>query len=525
MEIKTFLSIAVAALTAASSQAQMPSTGTYFSAQLLQPPLPFNPFPELPVVALGGGAFVYNDMKVDYVQLRAEAEAMKAALGESELVVEQESGSGSSALMSGGGLVLQIELSGDDGRRVSFESQPGLVYEIQQSSNLVNWTVLDTVVANRTNIAFYAFGQDVQFYRVVQGSDLIQFPDFHQTVEQSAFIDVYTPLRGEARVKIYRDGNLWHDVIGGVPSSGLFRVSDNLYNPANWPYDGYYNATNWEFRITIVATNEISPAATSTNQGIVYKKGRVRVPQHTGITVQQHGALGALTPVVQGEVDDYMDLYFLANLIVGQQLNLDGAVLNEFSSPPKIFNQQDRDKLRTILFGGTTNSSLPYCDRLHYFGHGTNTSFTGIRVSELKTNIFCVAPFTFVVLDGCRTAQTTDMLGEMTCYWGTTTLMELKDRGLTPGFGCGWNNTKNVGSIYSQGSLLHRHFYFWVDFYGVDGGLTHRDLPNGYFDITYQEAYLFAKDPLGRGVSPTIQSNFEAGGWVRVGCTDCFFDL
>jgi hypothetical protein len=221
MEIKPLFCIAVAALTAVASQAQGPATGTYFSAQLFQPPLPFNPFPELPVFQLADGSFVYDDTQVDYVQLRAETAALNAQMA-SQQVMEEESGGGSSALMSGEELVLHIELSGDDGRRVSFQSQPGLVYEIQQSRNLVNWAVLETIVADRTNIAFYAFAQDVQFYRVVQGSDLIQFPDFHPTVDQSAFIDVYTPLRGEVRVTIYGNGVLWYDVIGGIPSSGLF---------------------------------------------------------------------------------------------------------------------------------------------------------------------------------------------------------------------------------------------------------------------------------------------------------------
>jgi len=152
-------------------------TGTFYSRTLDQPPFPFNPFPELAVTELQPGLFVYDDRSVDYVQLRTELVAMqaeKAALmGDAE---ESGSGGGTAMLMSGGGPVLQIALSGDDGRRVSFETQPGFVYLIEESTNLLDWTPLDTVVADDTNEAFFAFGPDMRFYRVIQGSDLIQFP-------------------------------------------------------------------------------------------------------------------------------------------------------------------------------------------------------------------------------------------------------------------------------------------------------------------------------------------------------------
>jgi hypothetical protein len=55
---------------------------TYYSAQLFQPPLPYNPFPDLPLYSFGDGKFVYDDTKVDYGQLRAEA----AAKQKSEIV-------------------------------------------------------------------------------------------------------------------------------------------------------------------------------------------------------------------------------------------------------------------------------------------------------------------------------------------------------------------------------------------------------------------------------------------------------
>jgi hypothetical protein len=68
--------------------------------------------------------------------------------------------------------------------------------------------------------------------------------------------------------------------------------------------------------------------------------------------------------------------------------------------------------------------------------------------------------------------------------------------------------------------LLDDHFYFWVDFYNH---LTERNA-QGLMFRTYDEAYLFAKEPRGAGVRPTMQVNPTAGGFVQVGCHECFFD-
>ena len=56
-----------------------PARGTYWSAQNPKwPPLPYTPFPDLPVYALGDRTFIYDDREVDYEKLRAEARAMEA---------------------------------------------------------------------------------------------------------------------------------------------------------------------------------------------------------------------------------------------------------------------------------------------------------------------------------------------------------------------------------------------------------------------------------------------------------------
>src|SRR5688572_30541401 len=46
--------------------------GAYYSAQMpFLPPLPFNPFPYADIVEVEPERFVYDDMQVDYVSLRA----------------------------------------------------------------------------------------------------------------------------------------------------------------------------------------------------------------------------------------------------------------------------------------------------------------------------------------------------------------------------------------------------------------------------------------------------------------------
>ena len=45
----------------------------------MMPPLPFNPFPELPVYAIDERTFIYDDRSVDYEALRKQAAEREAA--------------------------------------------------------------------------------------------------------------------------------------------------------------------------------------------------------------------------------------------------------------------------------------------------------------------------------------------------------------------------------------------------------------------------------------------------------------
>ncbi len=69
---------------------KLPAVGNFFSWQLsdegktLFPPLPFNPFPEVPVYPLGKGMFLYDDRNIDYEAIRQEQAEAEAKLAEQD---------------------------------------------------------------------------------------------------------------------------------------------------------------------------------------------------------------------------------------------------------------------------------------------------------------------------------------------------------------------------------------------------------------------------------------------------------
>ena len=125
-----------------------PRTGTFYSLTLFQPPFPFNPFPELPVYAVGDGSFVYDDRSVDYIAWRAAlaAEAVLAAetAKSSGAMLEGEAGSGGgmSMFMSGGaGLKLTIPLFTNGYVYTTiYDHDPALAYDVYTSTNLNSTT-------------------------------------------------------------------------------------------------------------------------------------------------------------------------------------------------------------------------------------------------------------------------------------------------------------------------------------------------------------------------------------------------
>jgi hypothetical protein len=124
------------------SAADAPDTATFYSLTLLQPPFPFNPFPELPLYQIGERVYVYDDSKLDYPALRAlwaqEATVQSFAGG-----VMLAGGTG-----SGGGMML---MSGGGG---NFPYTSGLQLTIPR---LTNGAVLTSLMESDTNSAYDLF--------------------------------------------------------------------------------------------------------------------------------------------------------------------------------------------------------------------------------------------------------------------------------------------------------------------------------------------------------------------------------
>ena len=57
---------------------EAPARGTFYSLQKVQPPLPFNPIPGLPIYSWSDGNYFYDDLEVNYSPLRSNANRQKS---------------------------------------------------------------------------------------------------------------------------------------------------------------------------------------------------------------------------------------------------------------------------------------------------------------------------------------------------------------------------------------------------------------------------------------------------------------
>lgn len=154
---------------AAEKKIKQQVASVFWSGTQKQPPLPFNPFPKLSLCDAGANNFIYDDREVDYPALAAALAKERAAAASEPpaAATENQTSSGGSAMsMGGSSLCLYIELFDDGAKRMSFNSEPELDYAIEESTNLVDWTIFKTVVATETNTVFYTFGDGFRFYRI-----------------------------------------------------------------------------------------------------------------------------------------------------------------------------------------------------------------------------------------------------------------------------------------------------------------------------------------------------------------------
>jgi hypothetical protein len=83
-----FFCIALPSFAQLAEPPKPPKQGRYYSAQKLSlgmklPPLPANPFPELPVYPLDERNWAYDDREVDYEKLRSQAASVSASATQS----------------------------------------------------------------------------------------------------------------------------------------------------------------------------------------------------------------------------------------------------------------------------------------------------------------------------------------------------------------------------------------------------------------------------------------------------------
>ena len=71
----------------------VPPAGNFYSAQLTNsPPLPFNPFPDLPLYSLGDNSYAYDDRDFDYVAMEQERQTLRLLHRAAALSLSLESG-------------------------------------------------------------------------------------------------------------------------------------------------------------------------------------------------------------------------------------------------------------------------------------------------------------------------------------------------------------------------------------------------------------------------------------------------
>jgi hypothetical protein len=172
----------------------VPESGTFYSAQKDEPPIPFNPFPALPVYSIGTNLFLFDDRTVDYLALEQERQTLQElrttakALGmEADFVAEfgegaglgPEGGNTPMSLMSFPSNSLWLEIMGVTNGAlpegiadlILHGTQPDVLYLLLSKETLTDavwvaeqtivgasgqdWTQTNAVVGSRTNTLFF----------------------------------------------------------------------------------------------------------------------------------------------------------------------------------------------------------------------------------------------------------------------------------------------------------------------------------------------------------------------------------
>jgi hypothetical protein len=489
----------------------------------------------LPVIEVEPQKFVFDDTEVDYGELLLMNSLMMSS---SAPPVPGGGGGGASGgtnylpatVPIPGVPLLNIETFDEGVKVVSFNTIPGRIYQLQEATNLTSqvWMTIEQFVATSTNADFTVEDSTaMRFYRVFQDDDIIQFPDWFDSVWQFLEFTVYTTVtNGTIEWELYGDGEFITGNSGPIPPSRTVRVYDSNYNPAYWPNTGYYSVGEWEFRVAVTPAG--AGGAAPTTHKNVRKQGRQRNPPGTyhGMVVQQ---TGIFSPITQNEVDDWIFLNCGALYQPSELVNFDFSAYEPLPDktivPPNcnIWGTNEWNKLRNLVTGAGQN----YIDYLHYLGHGNTSQIGGgantqggkITLTQLRNSALSSNGMTFVALDACRAADGTALLKAWTGFGETNGYGKFVAKGWDPHFGASWNRKKGVEWV-NQGLLVDEHFWFWTDFYYH---LTLRD-GSGLMYRRYYQAHDFAKSPGGESPVHNLQTNPQAAGFVMVGCHECRFD-
>ena len=463
---------------------------------------------------------------ITQVQESAEEKDLNQLAGVGSMLQRNESQPNGGESLEG--LRLCIELLEGDAKYISFNTQTGLVYHIEESTNLMDWSLRDTIVATDTNYGFYCFDGGMKFFRVIQQDDRIQFPDWNDFIEQFAYFDVTTSIQGTYHLELYGDGALLYQTTAAVPVSGQFGVYDGGYNPNDWPYSPEYVYNNWELHVSVTPSGGGNAAQT-----IVKKTQRRRNQWRRGITIQMYNAF-TISFLIQDEIDMYMENYFLANYNAAYQVALNGNVLDQFTGRqglPKLIDAGSWSQLKGLLYD--PNFNVTHVSDIHYFGHGGRTGVgnnlndhaNSITLGELQNPYLKTYPMVYAGLDGCNTAVGSKpaMLKALVGFDTKLPRTHFLNKGIVPRFAWGWTESKGVAYL-QQGTLKEAHFDFVEDFYTH---LIHRNQFD-LLDHTYEQAIQFGQHPNGQGVNDqyhTRINNSEGDSIEYVGCYDCTFDL
>jgi len=403
------ISIAGLPLTNFAQHAPPPQPpGAYYSAQMpYLPPLPFNPFPLADIVEVEPQRFVYDDTQVDYVSLRTwQHGGGGMMMSMSGPPVPGPGGGGGTnppppyiapTVPIPGVPLLTIgkdpeeDGEGEDVFYATFATKTNYLYRLERTASLSNpvWEVVEQFVATETN-EIAVIDQD-GFYRVWQDSPMIQWPDWFDMVYQYMEFTCYTPITNGTRVaKLYADGvQIYGSTNTLNATNGILRVFDPNYDPAFWPYTGYYeDVSEWTFDVTVTRSGPSQqnlPGDSQTHR-VLKKPGMQRNPQFT-----YYGMLATIdmwpnNATVRDEVDfaHYFIMSALYNAceIVDWNFNpIDPLTLDQSYMFPNTYlfgpPSTTWPTLHTWLTRNTPSNtaSQVYLDYFHYCGHGSSKSF------------------------------------------------------------------------------------------------------------------------------------------------------